>query len=131
MAENIIHMRSRKELSVVIEENEAAIAAEIEADDARVDLDRNNCIDMIDSARSLVDQGRLSGLIVIGVDPMTDLFYNEIRLDGPTINREMMFSYIGILETLKSELMELARMAPTIGRTGEIIDPYEDDEEIE
>lgn len=131
LPENIIHFGSRKPLSEKLEEDRAEIDREMQLSDEAAENDRNAVIDLLDSARGLAEKGRLSGVILIGIDPMTDLFFNEINLSGPTISRETMFSYIGLLETMKSELMEVALMSLTINRQGDIVDAYADSESME
>lgn len=122
---NVFHIKSKQPLDLHMAEEAKAMTQEIEREDEAVLEDRNNCIELLDSARQLVESGRLTGLIVIGLDPMTDLFLNEIRLAGPSVGREAMFSYIGMLDTLKAELMEAALMAPVINTKGAIVDPYD------
>lgn len=122
---NVFHIKSKQPLDLHMTREAEAMTQEIEREDEAVFQDRNNCIELLDSARQLVEGGRLTGLIVIGLDPMTDLFLNEIRLTGPAVGREAMFSYIGMLDTLKAELMEFALMAPVINTKGAVVDPYD------
>lgn len=73
-------------------------------------------------ANGLIDEGRLTGMMLFGTDPITGLFYTDI--DVSLLPREELFGYMGLLQTVITELQEHAAMAPTIGSTGEIIDPY-------
>jgi hypothetical protein len=120
----IIHIKSRKPLEQHLIDEDERINADIAVEDEMAIADRDRCADLLDSARSLVESGRLTGLIVIGLDPMTDHFFNEIRMDGPAIERQTMFAYIGILDTIKMELMEAAMMAPVMNTDGAIVDPF-------
>lgn len=123
-AENVFHILSKKPLERHMIDEADALNAMIGEEDEAIIADRNDCIDLLDKARQLVEGGRLTGLIVIGTDPMTDLFLNEMRMRGPLVNREAMFAYIGLLDALKAELMEAAWMAPVINTAGAIVDPY-------
>lgn len=85
-------------------------------------------LDKIDQLRSLVEQGRIDGLVFVGQDPVTGYFITELCLE-PDLNRTELFGYMGVLETVKLELSEQAAMAPVMTLAGVILDPYDYEEE--
>lgn len=85
-------------------------------------------LDKIDQLRSLVEQGRIDGLVFVGQDPVTGYFITELCLE-PDLNRTELFGYMGVLETVKLELSEQAAMAPVMTLAGAILDPYDYEEE--
>lgn len=85
-------------------------------------------LDKIDQLRSLVEQGRIDGLVFVGQDPVTGYFITELCLE-PDLNRTELFGFMGVLETVKLELSEQAAMAPVMTLAGAILDPYDYEEE--
>lgn len=125
---DVIHMASRRPFDQVIEEEAREDLAAIAAEDQALEDYRNKLIDLLDRLRFLVGQGRLTGLVILGTDPMTDLFLTEVHLDSPEIERQDLFAYMGVLEMLKIEMSEGASMAPVITSTGNILDPWEQEQ---
>lgn len=116
---NVISLTSRKPLAYdqALKEVEQQNEAEIR------EVDQRNCLGILEDAALLIGQGRLTGVIVLGLDPITGLFFNQIRLDGPNIETKTLFAYIGQLQTTMTELSAAAMMAPYIDRKGEIVNP--------
>lgn len=73
-------------------------------------------------AAKLAEEGRLSGMILLGLDPVTGLFYTDVNL--ASVERSELFAYMGLLSTILTEIQEKASMAPTIDADGSVIDPY-------
>ncbi len=121
---NVFSIRS----GIPLEEEEKLIEEETrriqEHEDQELENERKKNLELIDRVRSLVESGRLVGLVVMGFDPVTDLPLNELQLNGPSINRTKLFAYVGMLEMLKIEVNEAAMMSPTINADGNIVDPY-------
>lgn len=93
--------------------------------DASREEHKRRVLEKIDALRKLVEQGRVEGLVLLGQDPMTGYFLTELCLD-PEMNRAELFGFLGVLDTLKLEITEMAAMAPTITLTGAVLDPYEE-----
>lgn len=115
-----------------VELTEALEKAENEAIAAVEELDRRNCTDLLDATKELIDKGKLTGLIVLGIDPETGLFFNQARLDGPYVYPHMLFAYVGQLQALAVELTDAAmNLSAYIDRDGSIVTPDEPDDEDE
>ncbi len=84
---------------------------------------KKNILDRIDQLRHLVEQDRISGMVLIAQDPITGYFLTDICLE-PDLNRTELFGFVGVLETVKLEISEAATMAPVMDLTGTIVDPY-------
>lgn len=131
MPADVIHMGTGRPLDEVIAEQSEQELLEIEAEDMELSEYQESMIAMLDRVMKLVAEGRLVGLMVLGKDPVTDLFLTEVHLRCPHIDRQDMFSYMGVLETLKLEMSEAASMAPVITSTGTILDPFEEPDQSE
>lgn len=129
MNEKVVHLATRKPLEEVTKAEMDAALEEMAERDAAFDEDQKVSLELLEKLKILVENGRLTGLIVLGLDPMTDSFLNEMRLQSPAIGPGTLFAYMGLLETLKLEIADTAMMAPVMSADGEIIDPYDDGDE--
>ena len=127
----VIHFGTRKPLEEALQAETEAMIQDLVEEEQGIQNDKTTCVELLDDLKALVAQGRLTGLIVIGLDPLTDNFMTEVRMAGPQVGREKMFAYVGILETLKAEVMDAAMMAPMVTSKGEVIDPYDEPEDEE
>jgi hypothetical protein len=73
---------------------------------------------------NLVETNKMNAAIVIGRSP-EGLFFTEVMLDPREIARNDVFAWIGAMEALKLELMDLAQMAPLMLSDGSILDPQD------
>lgn len=128
---DVIHLGSRKPLDEVIAEESKRELEEMEAEDAAVTEYQERMLDLLEKLKVLVGQGRLTGLVVLGMDPMTDMFLTEVHLNSPDIERQDLFGYMGLLEMIKIEMSEGASMAPVITSAGAILDPWDQPDQSE
>ena len=70
-----------------------------------------------------VSKEEVSGVVVIARDTSGQKFLTEVSVDTKKASRGEIFEWIGILETLKLELMDLAQMAPVLLPNGDTLDP--------
>ena len=91
---------------------------------------KQNQLDMLDEIRALVEADKFEGLVIAGRDPKTKFFYNDFVLDVTTIPLTDYFAYAGMLQTLATELMQCATMAPALMSDGSTLDPYLEEPEV-
>lgn len=101
----------------------AKVQAEIDAQCAAVTQKaRAEILEHFDKIRELIAQGRLDGIIVIGRDPETKVFLNDVLCVEPFDVNEA-FAYVGILDTLKLEFNDMAMEAPVMMSDGSYAGP--------
>lgn len=87
-------------------------------------------LQMLDEIRALVEQDKFEGLLIVGRDPKTKNFYNDFVLDVTTVPLNDYYAYAGVLQTLSTELMQCATMAPALMADGSTLDPYLEEPEV-
>lgn len=100
------------------------------AEEAASELHRVNIaglLEILDSVRKLVEQGRVDGLILLAHDPLSGLFNTQISMREGVVPRRDYATYLGGLTALQMELMDMVQMAPCVNEEGLIVDPYEED----
>ena len=132
MTHNVYSIRTRKLLSET-ENGDVKTPAqeEIEIGQALMTQNAEATKQELEGVIRLVEQGRVEGLMLIAKDAHTGLFYTTSTLREPFVQREDLFGYIGVLDTMKLELSDQAAMAPTITLSGDVLDPYEDPDETD
>ena len=83
-----------------------------------------NQLQMLDEIRKLVEEDKFEGLMILGRDPKTKVFFNDFVLDVSTVPLHDYFAYAGVMQTVAGELMDAATMAPAMLSDGTIEDPY-------
>ncbi|PZR92266.1 MAG: hypothetical protein DI537_13850 [Stutzerimonas stutzeri] len=131
MNDNVIAFGSRKPLAQHEADEEAAAIAIEQAQEKRASEHQELCLKTLDRLKELVSEGRLSGLMIIGRDPESKLFLTETVLDATVTPVGEMFAYVGVVETLKAELVEYASMAPALLTDGTVADPWAEPDEEE
>lgn len=125
MTENVFNILTGKQIDQHVADEKLIEEARQILEIEEADKERDECIELLQKAMALVEAGRLRGLVLIGIDPATDYFFNEIRLGGPSVGRHNMFGYMGILDALKIELFDASSMSPTISVDGNVVDPFD------
>lgn len=123
--DNVVSIKTRKSFLAELEAKQENDERLLQMQEAGVEAHLADCLTLLDNVTNRVMQGKLNGLIIIAIDQTNGHFMTEVRMASPNITRQEMFSYIGVLETLKLEMTDQAQMAPTISAEGKIIDPFE------
>ncbi len=131
---NIISITTRKPWHEEQQEKRRAQRAESrrkrkEASEAKADHKHNQLL-MLDEIRKLVEEDKFEGLVIFGRDPKTKAFFNDFVLDVTTVPLNDYFAYAGVMQTVASELMDCATMAPALLSDGSIQDPYLEPPEV-
>lgn len=86
---------------------------------------------ILDGTRKLVEEGKLDGLVILGRDPASRAFMNQIVLAEPFVERQGLFAYAGFLDGIKLEILDYAAHAPYMELDGVLNDPFDEPEEFE
>ena len=125
---NVVSLKSRKPLEDVIKE-------QVESAELIAKEDLEGHIDAAQKFLDFVKSGRLQGLIIIGKDTQSGLFYNDMifpRTDSISgCSPKEAMTYVGLLETLKLEFADLASMAPCLMPDGSVLDPMKEPEMLD
>jgi hypothetical protein len=127
---NVVSMSSRRPLEVEQAEQELMDAAEEEVRLTALSENQLEMIATLEATMQLVTSGRLEGFVLLGRDPSTGIFLTEVHLAPVSVSKVDMFAYVGCMDVLKMELAEIAAMAPLMTKDGEIIDPFENVDEM-
>jgi hypothetical protein len=96
-----------------------------------VEITKEATLNMLRSARNLVENDMLEGVIVIGRQKGgKGVFYTDLCLNRQIVSHNDLYAYVGVLDVLKRELGDIATMAPSMIEDGTIADPHAEPEEI-
>jgi hypothetical protein len=131
--EKVISLISRRPL--IEEQKEAAdIAAAVDSSMTKSASENQEMIvEALEGMIARAKEGRVEGLMMMARDPLSGLFYQSMIIGWPAVPREQWFSYLGAMESLRMELVDMTQMAPTMLPDGSTLDPWEnaDVEEFE
>jgi hypothetical protein len=108
---------------------EAKVEAEAQAvrdqimEDVVVEAQVSGLAQTIRGMADLVESGAISGVLAIGRDTHKRKFLTELSIDPRRMSAGEVYEWIGIVETLKLELMDIAQMAPVLLSNGTTLDP--------
>lgn len=88
-----------------------------------------NHMDKLRDVQHIASSGRVGPFVFIAQDQQTGLFYTEVETGDGNAGTNL-FAMIGVLETLKLELLECAALAPTIDHSGRPINPHQEESEV-
>lgn len=129
----------RREAEKRVQEEAASLAATEKAilEQEAVET-REQYSSLVGDIERLVKNQNVDGVIVVAKHRESGFFYHDIAFGPSGCSPNEAFGWIGILETLKAELLDIALTAPTIAPDGEIIqmqfmcdDAPDDDEDYE
>lgn len=80
---------------------------------------------ILHQVRTLIEEDKLEGLIVIGRQKGGNAFLTELAFDEKVIPLADLGAYVGVIEALKLEFVEDAQMAPMLQPDGTLLDPTE------
>lgn len=126
---DVISFKSRRPLAEQQRIEAEQMAAEERALDEATQAHRDNLLKILDDTRILVESGKLEGLIVLGRDPATGYFYNQIDLAMPGSTLHDLYPFLGFLNALCLEIADHSMMAPVMMADGRYVDPHEENEE--
>lgn len=123
----ILDLRSRRPLADVLDEKqkEEKRIEEVEREIREQEraLTRTCYTETADALRRIVDTDDIEGVIVIAKHKSTGLFFNDITFGAEGCSPKDAFAWVGILDTIKAEMIDVALMAPTIMSDGSIVSP--------
>ena len=83
---------------------------------------KNEILDILNRTASLVQQGKIQGIVLMARDVERGLFLQEISMRPEVFPRSEVFSVIGCLSALKQELTDIAMTeAPVMNLDGNIV----------
>ena len=136
--DKVLDFRSRRPLAEVRQREEDEARELEEATSRMAEQDRKITEESYrgagDAVSKLVEDQELDGLIVIAKHKKTGLFYTDIAFGADGCLPEEAFAWVGVLETLKTEMIDIAMMAPTVTPEGNVTVPmmtedYDEDSE--
>lgn len=115
--DNVISLKHRKAL-VTVQMEEAKTKDEL------TEIHKAALLKVLAGVTKMVEDDRLESLVILGRDPVTGLMMTETLFPGTEKTMPHAFAYLGLLETVKLEMSDLASMSPYLTVEGKIIDPY-------
>jgi len=122
MSENVIDIRTRKTRE--IPDPEVEKLKEEEARKSAMSEHHESLLRYLDQVRDLILDGKLETLVLISRHIETGHYHTASIIDAKATDLTKVYGHIGVLETMKLELMEVASMAPALMEDGSTIDPY-------
>lgn len=132
MTDKVISLRDRKPLAQV----QAEEAAVEEAKTKRVAEHKQMFLDaqlkLLDQVREQVAAGNLENLIIVSRNPHSGLFMQDMIFEPNFHINGLAFAFSGLLEALKTEVVDISQLTPTLNASGEKLDPhFEEGDELD
>lgn len=125
MSDNVIDIKTRKTKTQQIEEIAERETEKLAQKQAALSKHQEDLLVYIDQVRDLVEAGHLETLIIISRHVTTGLYHTAAIIDSNATELNKLYGHIGVLETMKLELMDVVSMAPAYMEDGTILDPQE------